>query len=248
MKLYFYRVIIKLYFCRSIALFFERMVIILSKLVLYHGSDRIISTPQLGYGKPFNDYGQGFYCTKHLELAKEWAVDDKRDGFVNVYEIDDKGLKILNLNDEKYSILHWLTVLLEHRTFSVNSPLASDGFNYLKSHYHLNIEDYDLIIGYRADDSYFSFTRAFLSNAISLNQLEQSMYLGELGQQYFIKSEKSFSKLKFIEAVPVDYTVYFPQKMVRDNKARADFISISGNMDKDGVYLLDLVRREAFHG
>ena len=46
--------------------------------------------------------------------------------------------------------------------------------------------------------TYFSFARAFISNSISVAQLERAMYLGELGMQYFIKSEKAFSKLRMI--------------------------------------------------
>ena len=60
----------------------------------------------------------------------------------------------------------------------------------------MDLEDYDLILGYRADDSYFSFARAFISNTISIAQLEKAMYLGELGTQYFIKSEKALDKYK----------------------------------------------------
>ncbi|MBO6127445.1 MAG: DUF3990 domain-containing protein [Pseudobutyrivibrio sp.] len=216
----------------------------MSKLVLYHGSDKIISTPRFGDGKPFNDYGRGFYCTKHIELAKEWAVEAGRDGFVNVYEIEDRGLQILNLNDEKYSILHWITILLEHRSFSVNSPLAMDGFGFLQRNYHIEIDDYDAIIGYRADDSYFSFARAFLANTISIEQLEAAMQLGELGQQFFIKSEKAFSKLKFIGANQVDCAEYYPKKSARDSKARESYNTIADAMDKKGTYLIDLVRKE----
>lgn len=40
---------------------------------LWHGSQKIIETPQLGLGKIHNDYGQGFYCTESLDLAREWA-------------------------------------------------------------------------------------------------------------------------------------------------------------------------------
>ncbi|MCR5100367.1 MAG: DUF3990 domain-containing protein [Butyrivibrio sp.] len=216
----------------------------MSELILYHGSDKIIKTPQFGYGKLFNDYGQGFYCTKHLELAKEWAVDDKRDGFVNTYCIDDKGLTVLDLNSEKYSILHWLTLLLEHRTFTVNSPLGKDGLNYLQQHYHIDTTSCDIIIGYRADDSYFSFARAFLTNSISVAQLEKAMHLGELGEQIFIKSKRAFSKLKYIEAIPVDYTRYYPMKNARDNKSRKDYIAISESIDKEGIYLIDLIRKK----
>lgn len=45
----------------------------MSKLIIYHGSPEIIEKPVFGKGKPYNDYGMGFYCTEHLELAKEWA-------------------------------------------------------------------------------------------------------------------------------------------------------------------------------
>lgn len=39
---------------------------------LYHGSKDIIEHPRYGAGKPYNDYGRGFYCTESLDLAKEW--------------------------------------------------------------------------------------------------------------------------------------------------------------------------------
>ncbi len=48
------------------------------KKTLYHGSDHIISTPQFHGGKPHNDYGYGFYCTESCEMAKEWAVSERR--------------------------------------------------------------------------------------------------------------------------------------------------------------------------
>ena len=216
----------------------------MDNLILYHGSEKIIEKPLFNAGKLNNDYGQGFYCTKHIELAKEWAVDNERPGFVNSYELNTKGLKFLDLNSSDYSILHWLTVLLEHRDVRINTPIAQDGLEYLKRNYHVDIHGYDYIVGYRADDSYFSFARAFISNSISISQLEKAMYLGDLGKQYFIQSEKAFSKLKFIEAVPVDYDDYYPKKMSRDMGARESFNKITNTMDKNGVYLLDLVREE----
>ena len=215
----------------------------MNKITLYHGSDKIISEPKCNIEKKYNDYGQGLYCTKHIELAKEWAVDEGRDGFVNIYEIDLAGMKILDLNSDSYSILHWLTVLLEHRNISVNTPVAIDGLEYLKEHYHVALDDYDVIIGYRADDSYFSFARAFISNSISVSQLQKAMYLGELGIQYFIKSEKAFSKLKFIEAIPVDSAEYYSNKVLRDSNARKNYKKITESVDKNGTFLLDLMRK-----
>ena len=59
----------------------------MSKLILYHGSPEIIQSPVYGKGKINNDYGRGFYCTEHLELAKEWACTEGTDGYVNQYEV-----------------------------------------------------------------------------------------------------------------------------------------------------------------
>ena len=70
-----------------------------------------------GYGKRHNDYGIGFYCTENLEMAMEWGVNARQDGYANIYDFDMDGLTVLNLNDEKYCILHWLSILLENREF-----------------------------------------------------------------------------------------------------------------------------------
>ena len=36
---------------------------------IYHGSESIIQKPQYGFGKKYNDYGLGFYCTEHIDMA-----------------------------------------------------------------------------------------------------------------------------------------------------------------------------------
>ena len=48
---------------------------------IYHGSQQIVEVPKFGAGKSYNDYGQGFYCTENIELAKEWACPVKNDGY-----------------------------------------------------------------------------------------------------------------------------------------------------------------------
>ena len=98
---------------------------------LYHGSKGIIEKPVFGYGKPYNDYGIGFYCTDQLAMAKEWAVRPGQDGYASCYELDDEGLSILNLNGARYTILHWLAILLQHRTFEISSALALEAKEYL---------------------------------------------------------------------------------------------------------------------
>ncbi len=141
------------------------------KITLYHGSEQIVESPTFGLGKQNNDFGLGFYCTESEELAKEWAVSSLRNGFVNRYSLDTEYLKILNLNSPDYTILNWIAVLVAHRLFSIKSPAAQRAKRYLIDNFGVNVNAYDLIIGYRADDSYFDFAASFLNNGISVQQL-----------------------------------------------------------------------------
>ena len=74
-------------------------------------------------------------------------------------------------------------------------------------------------------------------------QLQKAMYLGELGIQYYVKSEKAFSKLKFIEDIPVDSAEYYSNKVLRDSNARKNYKRITESVDKNGTFLLDLMRK-----
>lgn len=51
---------------------------IVMKKILYHGSEKIIEKPVYGFGKAYNDYGLGFYCTEELDMAKEWGVSREK--------------------------------------------------------------------------------------------------------------------------------------------------------------------------
>lgn len=216
----------------------------MGKIVLYHGSKEKIEKPLLGKGKVYNDYGQGFYCTEHIELAREWSCNEGVDGFVNEYGLDPSGLKILNLSSEEYTILHWLALLMENRRFRVSTPVMRRGVQWLKDYFLIDISEYDLIIGYRADDSYFSFTRAFISNEISLSQLNYAMRLGRLGEQYVLKTEQAFKQLVFKSAELADNTIYYARRKRRDDEARNAFFTELEKEDIHGIYMRDIIREE----
>ena len=106
-------------------------------------------------------------------------------------------------------------------------------------------QKFDVIIGYRADDSYFSFANAFLNNAISLAQLEMAMYLGKLGEQVVLKSRKAFHQIVFSESISAEKEIYYPKKTARDKEARAAYRRERGNRRaSDAIYLLDILREE----
>lgn len=212
------------------------------ELTLYHGSVNIIEIPEYGKGKTYNDYGQGFYCTENIELAKEWACLEGIDGYVNAYSINTDGLNILDLCKSEFSILHWLTLLTENRKLRISTPAMRRGVEWLQENFHIDISPYDIIIGYRADDSYFSFARAFLTNQISLSQLSYAMRLGKLGEQVVIMSKKAFSSLSFSSYAPVDSSEYYVKRKARDEEARAAYLAVLEKEDKDGVYIRDLTQ------
>ena len=216
----------------------------MKNLTIFHGSTKVIERPTLGIGNPKNDYGVGFYCTENLELAKEWASTEKSNGFANHYELNLEELSILHLNTKPYHILNWLSILLKNRTFVLSQGLPVEAKEYLLNTFLPEYEHYDLIIGYRADDSYFAFANAFLNNTISLEQLRKAMMLGNLGEQVVLKSEKAFSQLTFIESIPVDSSQYYPKRMARDRQAREDFQNEKTVVAAaDAIYMIDILRQ-----
>lgn len=215
----------------------------MSEITLYHGSEHIVRNPQYGLGQIHNDYGQGFYCTKNIELAKEWACTRDHGGYANAYSLDMGGLKVVNLSDEKYHILNWLAILLENRVFSVSSDLKREAKQYIMTEFMPDYKDADVMIGYRADDSYFSFANAFISNGISLRQLSKAMYLGDLGEQIVLKSRKAFSQISFIDYTVVERDEYYEKRMARDEEARAAYQRERAQI-ADDIYMIDMIRQQ----
>lgn len=43
-------------------------------MILFHGTSDEIVVPTYGKGEEKHDYGQGFYLTESIDLAKEWAI------------------------------------------------------------------------------------------------------------------------------------------------------------------------------
>lgn len=220
----------------------------MSILKLYHGSDHIISAPEYGVGKSWNDYGKGFYCTEFIELAKEWACsEENKNGYANAYTIDTEGLTVLNLSDEKYNILNWLAILLQNRVFDLSLPMSIRARDYIIENFNVDIKNADIIIGYRADDSYFSFAKDFVNNSINLDQLSNAMRLGKLGEQVVIMSKKAFDRLVYIEDETefADADVYYPKRVKRDEEAKKQYLDTERfEIDLNGLFINDIIRRK----
>ena len=214
-------------------------------MIIYHGSKDIIEKPEFGKGNQKNDYGLGFYCTENVELAKEWACsNNETNGYANQYEIDLSDYKVLDLREEKYSILNWMALLLKFRTFDVNTPISAQAKEYILENFYVDVEEYDVIIGYRADDSYFSFAKDFINNTISVEQLAEAMRLGELGIQIVLKSKKAFDAVKYKSYELAECKEYYVKRVSRDKKARETYLSgYRQDLVSDGLFVLDIIRK-----
>lgn len=210
-------------------------------ITIYHGSEKIVEQPTFGEGKINNDFGLGFYCTADEELAKEWAVSSLRNGFSNRYTLDTQYMNILNLNSPDYTVLNWIAVLVEHRLFSVKTPVARRAKRYLIDNFRINVNAFDLIVGYRADDSYFDYAESFLNNGISVEQLARTMRLGKLGEQIVIKSRFAFSRLKYEGFDIADKDHYYVIRKARNDEANQLYLKMS-EKEGDGLYIQDIMR------
>ena len=210
---------------------------------IYHGSEFIIEKPEYLKGNIHNDYGLGFYCCSSRDLAKEWAAKRSGHGYINKYKIRDDRLKILDLTKEPFNnVLYWVALLMHNRELS--SDLKNNyprELKYLEDKYLIDLSNYDIVIGFRADDSYFRFPEAFIRSEITLESLNKIFQAGELGKQYVLISKRAFNLIRFLgyeEAYEESRRDYYSRKNVAD-KIFTDLL----NEDRysKGIRLRDLV-------
>lgn len=170
----------------------------MEKIRVFHGTDHIIQTPQYLGGKEDNDYGNGFYTTEYEERAKSWAAlnGNPAKSIVNVYELDLRGLRILDLG--RRGVLAWIAEVVAHR--GTNQEAAAIVGEQLVKRYKIDTGAYDVIQGYRADDSYTQVIEAFLTNQINVEEVKRLFYKGSLGNQIFLKSKKAFQQIHWLQS------------------------------------------------
>ena len=214
--------------------------------ILFHGSNKIVEHPTKLGGRRHNDYGQGFYCTPSRDLAREWACTEAPAAFVNHYSFEPSfALKVCDLSGPDYHVLNWLAVLLVNRVFETPQAFPAAIKAYIIQEFLPDLSFFDVIRGYRADDSYFGYANLFLQGGMNLEELGRALRLGRLGEQVFLQSEKAFEALVFLTAEDVDRPVYLLKRKAREKKARADFLSLKDSPRMfDGLFAIDIYRNK----
>ncbi len=114
-------------------------------VIIYHGSNAIVSQPEIRIGKFTKDFYWGFYCTLLQEQAEKWARRNRKCKIVNIYRLTNtKGLRckqFADMNEE------WLEFIVNCR---------SGG-----SH------DYEIVEGPMADDTIYNYINDYIDGVIS---------------------------------------------------------------------------------
>ncbi len=119
----------------------------MSKMVVYHGSYKMVKEPYVKYGHYTKDFGNGFYCTIIKEQAERWARRYDTP-VVNIYDVQIyNSLKILEF---KEMTEEWLDFIVGCRQGRQHS--------------------YDIVIGAIANDQIYNFISDFIDGIITREQ------------------------------------------------------------------------------
>lgn len=160
-------------------------------MILYHGSNVTVDCPEISKGKPYKDFGQGFYLSDSYDQAMEMAervvarVDKGQTPIVSSFEFDESSMADGTLKIKSFLTYseEWAEFVLHNRDRKIPQP----------------IHDFDIVYGPIADDSVVRQMRRFEMGAISLKELMQELqYPLKITFQYFFGSENALKKLKFI--------------------------------------------------
>lgn len=193
----------------------------MNKLTLYHGSPNKVVVPTYGKGEDKHDYGKGFYLTENQNLAKEWAVSrpNEQNGWIHTYQLDTDGLSILNFQEK--GVLPWLAELMKHRDAADSKRYRMLAQKFIQA-YGIDTSAYDVIRGWRANASYFYIAREFVRDNIDMDILEELLFIGGLGIQYCVKSERAYAHLHEVDngLMMVPYAEFNEKYNQRDIDAR----------------------------
>ena len=159
-------------------------------MILYHGSNMVVSEPKLIQQNRFLDFGFGFYTTTNKSQAISFAdkVYKRRGGgdkVVSIYEFDEQtafeecSLLRFDAPDEA-----WLDFVSENRSGNYEG------------------ETYDLVYGPVANDDVYTTFTLYSAGALTKEQTLETLKIKKLYNQLVLTSEKALRFLKFIGTVP----------------------------------------------
>ena len=159
-------------------------------MILYHGSNVIVSEPRLIKQNRFLDFGYGFYTTTNKEQAISFAdkvTRRRKEGRkeVSIYEIDaEKAFAEATLLKFDSPSEAWLDYVSDNRSGNY------DG------------ETYDFIFGPVANDDIYRTFTLYTAGLLTKEQTLDALKIKKLYDQLVFVTEKALSYIHFIGTVP----------------------------------------------
>lgn len=159
-------------------------------MILYHGSNVMVSSPKLIRQNRFLDFGFGFYTTTNKMQAIAFAdkvYKRRKEGgkIVNIYEIDEQKAfaecSVLRFDSPDEA---WLDFVSDNRSGSYAG------------------EAFDFVYGPVADDDVYTTFTLYTARVLTREQALEALKIKKLYNQLVLSSEKALSYLKFIGTVP----------------------------------------------
>lgn len=158
---------------------------------LYHGSNMVVEKPEIAKGKPYKDFGRGFYLSDSFQQALEMAervvsrAMEESQPVVTTFDFDEAALTDTTLKVKRFEAYseEWAEFVLRNRDRKTPQPF----------------HDFDIVFGPIADDSVVRQMRRFELGDISMKELMHELQYAEgITFQYFFGSEKALQKLIFV--------------------------------------------------
>lgn len=161
-------------------------------MILYHGSNVVVSSPKLIQQNRFLDFGFGFYTTTNKEQAiafadKVYKRRKKGSRIVNIYEVDEQKAfaecSVLRFDSPDEA---WLDFVSDNRSGNYEG------------------EAFDFVYGPVANDDVYTTFTLYTSGVLTKEQTLEALKIKRLYNQLVLSSEKALSYLQFMGTVPME--------------------------------------------
>lgn len=157
-------------------------------LILYHGSKKGIVGSIKPISSAYCDFGKGFYMGTDPAQPLTLVCDENEPKFYSV-SVDLEGLKILNVEVG----LDWALLIAYYRGY-MKEYEETDIYN---KYAHM-ADNYDMIVGYIADDRMYKVMTRFFEKEITDETLLNSLSALDLGKQYVAINQRACDRIKIL--------------------------------------------------
>lgn len=210
-----------------------------SQLVLYHGSKKGIAGDIAPISREECDFGQGFYMgTSTIQPLTLVCAEEKPEFYA--VELDTTGLKVLKVEIG----MDWAMLIAYFR-----KEMESARGTPIYDHYANFAKDYDLVIGYIANDRMYVELARFFNGTLTDTALINCLSALDLGMQYVAISQKACDQIKILKETELSQLELLALRDM-SKRRRKEGIELADEIERkyrrEGQYFDEILRGE-FH-